>query len=101
VTVDDPAHVTRLVRAQDVGRLPLRAGVQDALDHVHGVHETALLGSGEPAHDLADVLVRAPLERREGGLPARGELEVALPPVGLGAGTGDETALLEIAEDAA
>jgi len=99
VTLDDPAHVSRAVRAEDERGLGGRGG-EDCLDSRHRLDELDALRVGEGSDQLLDLLVGALVEDGEFFLSRFGEGEERLPCVGRGGFAGEEFSVDESAEDA-
>jgi hypothetical protein len=62
MAVDDPAHVTWLVPAQEEGLGKLQALVEDAFYGLHGLKEASLVPFGKFTKHLGDLLARAAVE---------------------------------------
>jgi hypothetical protein len=101
VAVNDPTHVTGLVRPQQVGRSHVGPGAQAIFDDLHGGDEAALVGAREPSEQGADVVPRPGVKYRKCLPPRSSKAQQALPAIGFRACPVDQAGVVEAAQDAA
>src|SRR4029453_16324790 len=98
VAKDDPADVTRLMRAQQIRTLRLGRRREDALDRSHRVGQTPPIVLCDLADQRGDLIVGSGVQASERGGTGLGEPQRRLPRVAFGARFFDQLSVLEAAK---